>query len=124
MSYQYASLPETPDKLVRVFFVKRIPIFRALMIPHVGILIKEEYKDDITLLEHEMVHWRQYKRMGSVIFMIRYLFQFIFIGYDAMPFELEARQTDECLWNYRQRKWHGMTRKGIGRHKPWTNSPV
>lgn len=23
----------------------------------------------------------------------------------SMPLELEARQTDESLWNYRQRNW-------------------
>lgn len=75
------------------------------MIPHIGIFIKEDYKEDETLLEHELIHWKQYKRMGSIVFLLRYLFQFITIGYDTMPLELEARQTDESLWNYRERKW-------------------
>jgi hypothetical protein len=90
-----------------VYYIKsnQLPVFRAICIPHVGIFIKEKYKDDKTLLEHELVHWKQYKRMGSLVFLLRYLFQFIVIGYDTMPLELEARQTDESLWNYRERKW-------------------
>lgn len=82
-----------------------LPIFRAIMIPHIGIFIKFKYKDDKILEEHEIIHWRQYKRMGSIVFLIRYILQFIFIGYDTMPLELEARQTDSSLWNYRQRNW-------------------
>lgn len=123
--YQYAALPETPDKMVRIFYVRdrAIPIFRAVMIPHVGIFIKQKYQNDLTLLEHEMIHWRQYKRMGSLVFMVRYILQLVFIGYDAMPFELEARQSDESLCNYRQRKWHNVTRKGIARHRAWMNNP-
>lgn len=91
----------------KIYYVKSnvIPIFRAIMIPHIGILIKEKYKEDKILHEHELIHWKQYKRMGSLMFIIRYLFQLIFIGYDTMPLELEARQTDKSLWNYRERNW-------------------
>lgn len=123
--YQYAALPETPDKMVRIYYVsaKAFPIFRALMIPYIGVFIKKQYENDHTLLEHEMIHWRQFKRMGAIVFLIRYVLQFVFIGYDSMPFELEARQSDESLWNYRQRKWHGMTRKGIARHRAWMDNP-
>lgn len=94
-------------KQPKVYYIKAkyLPIFRAIMIPHIGIFIKEEYKDDKTLHEYELIHWKQYKRMGSLLFIIRYLFQFIFIGYDTMPLELEARQTDNSLWNYRERNW-------------------
>jgi hypothetical protein len=123
--YQYAALPETPDKMVRIFYVndRVIPIFRAVMIPYIGVFIKKKYTNDLTLLEHEMIHWRQFKRMGAIVFLIRYIVQFVFIGYDAMPFELEARQSDESYWNYRQRKWHGTTRKGIALHRAWINNP-
>jgi hypothetical protein len=68
-------------------------------------IVKEKYKNDKILHEHEIIHWNQYKRMGSLLFLIRYIFQFIFIGYDTMPLELEARQSDSSLWNYRQRNW-------------------
>lgn len=90
---------------IRYIKSNRLPVFRAIMIPHVGIFIKEQYKDDKVLHEHELIHWKQYKRMGSLLFTIRYIVQFIFIGYDTMPLELEARQTDDSLWNYRERKW-------------------
>ncbi len=91
----------------KVFYIKAryLPIFRAIMIPHIGIFIKQDYKDDTILLQHELVHYKQYKRMGSLLFIIRYLFQLILIGYDSMPLELEARQFDTSLWNYRERNW-------------------
>lgn len=90
-----------------VFYINSnlLPVFRAIMIPHIGIFIKKEYKNDTILLKHEIVHWNQYKRMGSLLFLLRYLYQFITIGYDTMPLELEARQYDDSLWNYRKRWW-------------------
>lgn len=96
-----------PLKQPKVYYISSnwLPVFRAIMIPHVGIFIKKEYKKDLILLKHETVHWKQYKRMGSIIFLLRYLFQFLFIGYDSMPMELEARQYDKSLWNYRERWW-------------------
>ena len=82
-----------------------IPIFRGICIPYIGIFIKEKYETDYTLIEHEAIHLDQFKRMGIFMYILRYITQLIFIGYDSMPMELEARQTDSSLWSYRKRNW-------------------
>ncbi len=78
--------------------------FRGIMIPFIGIIIRDKYIADNELHQHELIHWNQFQRMGLVMFLFRYLFQLIFIGYDTMPMEMEARQfipTAEA-WNYRK----------------------
>lgn len=91
---------------VRVYYVRKgVPIFRAIMIPYIGIFIRDMYRGDEKLLRHEMIHYLQFKRMGFVMFLIRYLLQLLFIGYDTMPMELEARQELETPYNYRKRFW-------------------
>jgi len=92
----------------KIYYVKgnKIPIFRAFALPYINlIVINEKYKGDENLIEHEAIHLRQMKRMTFPLYMIRYIFQLIFIGYDTMPMELEARQNDVSLWNYRKRNW-------------------
>ena len=82
-----------------------LPFFRGFCIPWIGIIIKKEHKDNKKLIEHEKIHLKQIKRMGIILYVIRYVVQLIFIGYDTMPMELEARQNEESLWNYRD-KWN------------------
>lgn len=89
----------------KVYYVKYLPIMNGIIIPHIEIFIRKSCKNNIQLHKHEQVHWKQYKRMGSLLFLFRYIFQFIFIGYDTMPLELEARQFDSSLWDYRKRNW-------------------
>lgn len=89
----------------KIFYSKWFPFyFRGIMIPFIGIVIKEEYKTSTRLMNHEMIHWYQFKRMGVILFITRYVFQLIFIGYDTMPMEMEARQNEEehIKWNYRK----------------------
>ena len=91
----------------KVYYVKSnlIPIFRGFALPYIGIIIKEKYRGDQALIEHEKIHLKQIKRMTLPVYVIRYIVQLIFIGHDTMPMELEARQHDESLWNYREKKW-------------------
>lgn len=91
----------------KIHYVKsnRFPIFRAFAIPYVGVIIKEKYRGDEALIEHERIHLRQIKRMTLPVFLIRYIFQLILIGYDTMPLELEARQPQGELFNYRKNNW-------------------
>lgn len=92
-------------KLPRIIYVSRlIPPFRAMTIPPFGIFVKKEFKGDDQILQHDLIHWQQYKRMGLFLFYFRYFFQLLFIGYDTMPMELEARKHDSehVKWNYRQ----------------------
>jgi hypothetical protein len=91
----------------RIYYVKsnRIPIFRGFALPYIGIIIKEKYKGNQALIDHETIHLKQIKRMTLPVYIIRYIFQLIFIGYDSMPMELEARQKEASPWNYRERHW-------------------
>lgn len=94
-------------KDIKVYYVKRnsFPIFRAFALPYIGVIVKEEYRGDKALIEHEKIHLRQIKRMTLPIYLIRYIVQLIFIGYDTMPMEMEARQPQKDLFNYRENNW-------------------
>lgn len=96
------------SKAPKIYIVKYlIGPFRAMTIPPFGIFIKEKYKNDSQVLEHDLVHWKQYKRMGLFMYYFRYFLQLIIIGYDTMPMELEARQNEkyEDVYKYRE-KYH------------------
>lgn len=81
-----------------------LPPFRAMTIPPFGIFIKEVHKGDAQILAHDLIHWKQYERMGFFMYYFRYFAQLLLIGYDTMPMEMEARQHDseEVKWNYRE----------------------
>jgi len=86
-----------------------------MTIPPFGIIIKKEFKGDNQILKHDLIHWKQYKRMGLFMYYFRYLMQLILIGYDTMPMEMEARQDDNesVKWNYRDNY-----------HNPANNEPT
>lgn len=65
--------------------------YRAVTIPPFGIFIKKQHKFNKKILNHELIHWKQYKRLGLLIFYSKYFKQFIKYGYDKMPMEIEAR---------------------------------
>jgi len=92
-------------KFPRLFHVRYIfPPFRAMTVPPFGIFIKLEHKGNYHILEHDLIHWKQYERMGLLIFYLRYFIQLLIIGYDTMPMEMEARQNEKekSKWNYRK----------------------
>ncbi|MFH1178292.1 MAG: hypothetical protein V1711_01015 [bacterium] len=69
----------------KVYYVRRIlPPYRAMTIPPFGIFISLQYKDDEKILNHEMVHWKQYQEMGFLTFYFKYFFQLFTIGYNKM----------------------------------------
>ncbi|MDT9500409.1 hypothetical protein [Capnocytophaga canimorsus] len=76
--------------------------YNAVTIPLFGIFISSKEKDNLNLLNHELVHWQQYRRMGFILFYFRYFFEMIYYGYDASPMEIEARyiENDFCKLNY------------------------
>ena len=67
---------------------------------------KEVDRDD-QILKHDLIHWKQYQRMGLFMYYFRYFIQLLLIRYDTMPMEMEARQHDDkdTQWNYRD-KYH------------------
>jgi hypothetical protein len=84
-----------------------LPPFRGMTIPPFGIFIHTSHKDNPKILEHDLIHWKQYARMGLFLFYFRYFIQLLIIGYDTMPMEMEARQneSEQDKWNYRE-KFH------------------
>jgi len=100
-------------KKPKIYYVnKTIGPFRAMTIPPFGIFIKKEHKGDDQILAHDLIHWKQYERMGFLMYYFRYFVQLILIGYDTMPMEMEARQFDDekTKWNYRN-KYHKSWQK-------------
>ena len=69
-----------------------------------GIFIKESERNNKMLLEHEMVHWRQFQKEGFLPFLINYSIESINKGYDNNSYEIEARllsgEKPECIENY------------------------
>lgn len=76
--------------------------FNAATIPPFGIYIAKEHANNSQLLNHELVHWQQYQRMGLVPFYSTYFKQLLFHGYDLHPMEQEARKNEAeyCRTNY------------------------
>ena len=95
-------MSKSNPKIIYTNFI--IPPFRAMTVPPFGIFIKKKFKGDLQILEHDKIHWSQYKRMGLFMYYFRYFTQLIIIGYDTMPMEMEARQNDnlDTKWNYRK----------------------
>jgi hypothetical protein len=95
-------------KQPKIYYVSWvIPPFRAMTVPPFGIFVKKKFKGDKQILNHDLIHWKQYKRMGLFMYYFRYFMQLLLIGYDTMPMEMEARQNDDdtTKWNYRE-KYH------------------
>jgi len=89
----------TPPIFLRKSLAKN---YNARTIPPFGIYIKESEKDNKALLEHELVHWKQYREKGLINYYSEYLKQMKQYGYDKMPMEKEARknETEYCKENY------------------------
>ena len=49
---------------------------------------------DEATLRHEAVHVEQWKRFGLLGFLVRYLWWHFRYGYQANPFEIEARRAE------------------------------
>jgi hypothetical protein len=84
---------------IRVIYIwNTIPFFfhDAITI-YPFIFIKRKMKDNKVLLQHEMIHIEQVKRLGWLRFYITYLWYNFTRGYKKNPFEVEAyaRQNEE-----------------------------
>jgi len=83
-----------------------------MTIPPFGIFIKKQYIiSDQKILNHDMVHWKQYRKMGLLNFYFQYFKQFIVFGYDKMPMELEARyKENEYTKRHYSKIYHHSTK--------------
>lgn len=89
----------------KVYYNKTITgNYNARTIPPFGIFIKPEQKDNKMLLEHELVHWKQYREKGLIKFYADYNHYHNELGYDLNPMEIEARilsgEKKECIYEY------------------------
>lgn len=87
----------------KVFYRKRlINNYNGYIMPPFGVFIKESEKNNAALLEHEMMHWKQFQREGLLPFAINYAVEAMRKGYDKNPYEIEARtvETGYCKENY------------------------
>ena len=87
---------------VNVYYVNRLPRnYNGLIIPAVGVFIKEAERGNQALLDHEMIHWEQYKREG-LLMLPKYIIENIRKGYDNNNYEVEARanESEYCKYNY------------------------
>ena len=64
----------------------------AATIPPFGTFIEVKYKGNLSILNHELVHWDQYNRMGFADFYITYISEYIKHGRKYGPMEIEARK--------------------------------
>jgi hypothetical protein len=78
---------------------KSLPFgFNAMTVPPIGIFIRRDQVENGALLQHEVIHWNQYRRRGLLPYYLGYFSEMMKYGYDGMPMEYEARinENDYC----------------------------
>jgi hypothetical protein len=89
---------------IKIYYVDYLPNkFRGMCIPPIGIFILKKHKGNKKIIQHDLIHWEQYKKLGALQFYLNYLIQYGLVGYDKMPMEMEARkyETPFARNNYR-----------------------
>src|SRR5690554_5438176 len=67
----------------KVYYKKKLPGgHNGMTLPPFGIFIVENEKNNKNLLEHELVHWRQFQREGLFPFVFNYTKENLKKGYD------------------------------------------
>lgn len=91
------SAVEVPLPLPR--FARRVALGTGWILPHIagmtlgyGIVLRKDCCGDANLLAHELMHVRQYERLGGVYgFLRQYLRECVWPGYPLGALEVEAR---------------------------------
>ncbi len=83
---------------------KPVSSYNAQTLPPFGIFINADQAKNKALLQHELIHWKQYQKMGLLRYYTQYIREFNKHGYDRMPMETAARinETPLCKKNYTQ----------------------
>jgi hypothetical protein len=55
---------------------------------------KKEFLEDTRWLCHELIHIKQYQREGIFKFLVKYVWQWMQVGYYNISFEKEARENE------------------------------
>lgn len=76
--------------------------FNGLALPPFGVYVTTPNANNQELIDHELIHWKQYQRMGLIPFYYNYLRDYLIHGYDLHPMEQEARANESnfCRTNY------------------------
>lgn len=82
-SVQNARYYKIPDWLVKRWQ------FHAITLPPFGIFLASTANNNDTI-RHELVHWEQWKRLGTFGFYYAYLLGWLKYGYRNNPMEIEA----------------------------------
>lgn len=61
---------------------------------HLHNTTKEEFLNHPTWLKHELCHVQQFKQHGFFMFVIKYLYESIKVGYYNNKYEVEAREAE------------------------------
>ncbi len=98
----HLALKQLRKKQPTIYYKEKLPFnYNALTVPPFGIYIKQEHEGNSALFQHELIHWRQYQRMGLVPYYFNYAVGMA-SGYDNHPMEKEARanESEYCQNNY------------------------
>lgn len=108
-------LAEQRKKEPSINYVNILPFgknLHAICLPPIGIFIKRENMGNEFLLKHELIHWNQYQQAGLLPFYWNYLSDYLRVGYDKHPMEMEAREfageSPYCIVNYTHCVRNGM----------------
>lgn len=103
LAFTIYSLRQRGNDNPKIFYRKKlINNYNARTIPPFGIFIKESEKYNQALIEHELMHWKQFQRDGLIPFLVNYSKEASQKGYDKNPYEIEARTQENsyCKENY------------------------
>lgn len=93
-----------------IFIWESLPFgHNAMTIPPIGIFIKRSEQNNDLLLQHELIHWRQYQDRGTLMFYVDY-FLGLLAGYDDHPMEKEARYLES---DFAQQHYTYSVRNGL-----------
>lgn len=62
---------------------------------HLHNTTKQNFLNDKRWLKHELCHVQQFKQHGYFMFVIKYLYESIKVGYYNNKFEVEAREAED-----------------------------
>jgi hypothetical protein len=97
---RFDAVPSLDRTRVRVVLVARLTPGIAAMTLGRYVLVRRGHERDRGLLAHELVHVRQWRELGAIRFVTRYLGAYVrnrrrgldhWNAYEAIPLEIEAR---------------------------------
>lgn len=107
--YSKAQKKSSPHVIARKWMIGG---YNALTIPPFGVFVHQDHEQNTALIEHELVHWRQYQQLGLFGYYTHYFLKHLQYGYDGNPMEREARfaESDYCKLNYTECVRSGMAK--------------